>query len=99
MVDMSVDMSNGGIFLIHDDGGLVEMHPEPFASEDILQKLLAGQIGACSGGRDVRTFIIISAYSRGAMLRELETPPPRGPGRRSGQRSGRTRGLVARWRS
>ena len=34
-------MSKDGIFLIRDDGGLVEMQPEPYASEELLQQLLA----------------------------------------------------------
>lgn len=46
-----LDMSKDGIFLIHDNGGLVEMQPEPYASEDLLQQLLADYPSVMAGSQ------------------------------------------------
>jgi len=46
-----VDMSKDGIFLIHDDGGLVEMQLEPYASEEMLQRLLADYPSVMAGSQ------------------------------------------------
>jgi hypothetical protein len=46
-----VHVSKDGIFLIHDDGGLVEMQPEPYASEELLQRLLADYPSVMAGSQ------------------------------------------------
>jgi hypothetical protein len=44
-------MSGDGIFLIHDNGGMVEMQAEGFATEDELQELLATHPSVIPGGK------------------------------------------------
>ena len=44
-------MNKNGIFLIHDDGELVEMQPEPYASEELLQRLLADYPSLLAGSQ------------------------------------------------
>lgn len=44
-------MGKDGIFLIQDDGGLVEMQPEPYASEELLQQLLADYPSVMAGSQ------------------------------------------------
>src|SRR4051812_42758545 len=44
-------MSHDAIFLIHDDGSLVDMLAEPYASEDELQRLLAQHSAVLPGAQ------------------------------------------------
>jgi hypothetical protein len=45
---------NGGIYLIHDDGWLVEMNEEHYDSEDLLQGLLARYPNLLAGDQNNR---------------------------------------------
>jgi len=45
---MEADMA-GGIYLVQDDGGLVEMSEQPYDSEDVLQRLLANYPNLLAG--------------------------------------------------
>lgn len=69
-------MSKDGIFLIHDDGRLVEMQPEDYASEEVLQLLLAEYPNIMAGGQ------INSAVPRRWLLigREIGVPATEGGG-------------------
>ena len=54
----------GGIYLIRDDGGLVEMTEQPYGTEELLQKLLADYPNFLAGDqidRDVpRRWLLVS---------------------------------------
>ena len=81
-----IEVSKDGIYLIHDDGRLVEMEPELWASEDELQELLANYPSVWAGSQ-----INTAAPTRGLRVaREAGVRARQGGRTRAGKRrSGR----------